>query len=90
MLQLRPEVLAGAVLLRAMVPLSDAPVRELDDKPVLILSGAADPIVPAENAARLASILKGAGAIVDHRTLPAGHGLSQADVALTKTWLDQR
>jgi phospholipase/carboxylesterase len=89
-LQLRPEVLAGAVLLRAMVPLSDAPVRKLDDKPVLILSGAADPIVPAENAARLASILKGAGAVVDHRTLPTGHGLSQADVALTKTWLDQR
>jgi len=83
-------VLAGAVLLRAMVPLSDAPVRELDGKPVLILSGAADPIVPVENAARLASILKGVGAMVDHRTLPAGHGLSQADVALTKTWLDQR
>jgi len=89
-LQLRPEVLAGAVLLRAMVPLSDAPVRELDGKPVLILSGAADPIAPAENAARLASILKGAGAIVDHRTLPTGHGLSQADIALTKTWLDRR
>ena len=89
-LQLRPEVLAGAVLLRAMVPLSDAPVRKLDDKPVLILSGTADPIVPAENAARLASILKGAGAVVDHRTVPAGHELSQADVVLTKTWLDQR
>src|SRR3954470_18028547 len=89
-LQLRPEVLAGAVLLRAMVPLKEAPVRRLDDKPVLILSGTADPIVPAENAARLASILKGAGAVVDHRTLPTGHGLSQADVTLTKTWLDQR
>src|SRR3954452_242627 len=89
-LQLRPEVLAGAVLLRAMVPLSDAPVREMDDKPVLILSGAADPIVLAENAARLASILKGAGAIVDHRTLPAGHGLSQADVTIARAWLDQR
>ncbi len=89
-LQLRPEVLAGAVLLRAMVPLSDAPRRELDGTPVLILSGAADPIVPAENAARLASILDAAGAVVDHRTLPTGHGLSQADIAITRTWLDQR
>jgi phospholipase/carboxylesterase len=89
-LQLRPEVLSGAVLLRAMVPLKDVPDTDLDGKPVLILSGAADPIVPAENAARLASILKGAGAIVDHRILPAGHGLSQADVTITKTWLDQR
>src|SRR5829696_215517 len=80
-LQLRPEVLAGAVLLRAMVPLSDALRRELDGTPVLILSGAADPIVPAENAARLASILDAAGAVVDHRTLPAGHGLTPADMA---------
>jgi len=88
-LQLRPEVLAGAVLLRAMVPLKDVPDANLDGKPVLILSGATDPIVPAENAARLAAILKGAGAIVDHRTLPAGHGLTQADVMITKTWLDQ-
>ena len=89
-LQLRPEVLAGAVLLRAMVPLSDAPAADLAGKPVLILSGAADPIVPAENAARLASILKGAGAIVDHRTLPAGHGLSQADMTITRDFCGTR
>src|SRR5918997_4917090 len=39
-LQLRPEVLAGAVLLRAMVPLKNVPNANLDGKPVLILSGA--------------------------------------------------
>jgi phospholipase/carboxylesterase len=89
-LQLRPEVLAGAVLLRAMVPLKEAPDADLDGKPVLILSGAMDPIVPVENAARLASLLKGAGAAVDHRTLRAGHGLTEADVTITKGWLDQR
>ena len=88
-LQLRPEALAGAVLLRAMVPLMDAPGANLDGKPVLILSGAADPIVPVENATRLAAILKGAGALVDHRILPTGHGLSQADLNITKAWLDQ-
>src|SRR5215213_5506917 len=89
-LQLRPEVLAGAVLLRAMVPLKEVPDPDLDGKPVLILSGAMDPIVPAENATRLAAILNGAGASVDHRTLPAGHGLTQADVSIAKTWLDRR
>jgi phospholipase/carboxylesterase len=88
-LQLRPEALAGAALLRAMVPLSDPPAANLAGKPVLILSGAADPIVPAENAARLASVLKQAGAAVDHRTLPTGHGLSQSDLAITKTWLER-
>jgi phospholipase/carboxylesterase len=88
-LQLRPEALAGAALLRAMVPLTDPPAADLAGKPVLILSGASDPIVPAENAARLAAILKAAGAVVDHRTLPVGHGLSQSDIAIAKAWLDQ-
>jgi phospholipase/carboxylesterase len=88
-LQLRPEALAGAALLRAMVPLAEPPPVDLTGKPVLILSGAMDPIVPADNAARLAAILMQAGAAVMHQTLPTGHGLSQADVTLTKTWIDQ-
>ncbi|TNC44609.1 alpha/beta hydrolase [Rubellimicrobium rubrum] len=89
-LQLRPETLAGAVLLRAMVPLNEAPEADLTGIPVLILSGALDPIVPDEKAARLAATLRRAGAVVDHRTLPTGHNLSQADLTLTKAWLDQR
>jgi phospholipase/carboxylesterase len=88
-LQLRPEALAGAALLRAMVPLQVPPTADLTSKPVLVLSGASDPIVPADNAKRLASVLKGAGAAVEHRMLPTGHGLSQTDVALTKAWIDQ-
>ncbi len=87
-LMLRPEVLAGAALLRAMVPLSAPPAVDLGGKRVLILSGAMDPIVPADNAAQLASWLQGAGANVQHRSLPAGHGLSQADVNLTKAWIE--
>src|SRR4051794_23184898 len=67
-LQLRPEILAGAVLLRAMVPLKEDPQVDLNDKPVLILSGSTDPIVPALNATRLASGLKSAKANVDHQT----------------------
>jgi hypothetical protein len=31
-----------------------------------------------------------AGAIVDHRILPTGHALAQADVTITKAWLDPR
>ncbi|KLK89794.1 hydrolase [Microvirga vignae] len=88
-LQLRPEALAGAALLRAMVPLQDPPAADLTGKPALIISGAMDPIVPEENARRLASLLTGAGATVQHHVLPTGHGLSQTDVALTKTWIGQ-
>jgi phospholipase/carboxylesterase len=89
-LQLRPEVLGGAVLLRAMVPLKRPPVADLNGKPVLIVSGAADPIVPAENVGRLAAILTRAGAMVEHKSLPVGHNLSQADILITKTWLEHR
>lgn len=88
-LQLRPDALAGAVLLRAMVPLEDPPAVDLAGKPVLIVSGASDPIVPAENAKRLASLLTGAGAVVRHQMLPIGHGLSQADLTVTRAWIDQ-
>ena len=87
LLLLRPEVLAGAILLRAMVPLSDPPKAELGGKPVLLLSGQADPIVPASNSAKLATLLSDAGARVDHKVLPVGHQLSQADVTLARNWI---
>ncbi|WP_420966674.1 alpha/beta hydrolase [Bradyrhizobium sp. B120] len=87
LLLMKPDVLAGAVLLRAMVPLSDPPKARLDGKPVLILSGQADPIVPASNAARLSAMLADAGAKVILRTLPAGHQLTQVDVSLARDWI---
>jgi len=86
-LLLRPDALAGAALLRAMVPLSDPPMADLTGKRVLILSGAMDPMVPAENAERLAALLRAAGAQVQQETVPTGHGLSQADLRLTAAWL---
>ncbi|NIX77800.1 alpha/beta hydrolase [Microvirga terricola] len=87
MLLPRPEALAGAVLLRAMVPLKDAPQSDLTGKPVLMISGAMDPIIPADNATQLAEMLKKAGATVDHQILRGGHGLTQADVQLAAGWL---
>ncbi|MFC0410219.1 alpha/beta hydrolase [Roseomonas elaeocarpi] len=82
-----PALLRGAVLLRAMVPFRVAPPAQLDGTPVLLLSGAADPIVPAAVSARLAAMLTDAGAAVTHRTLPTGHGLSQTDVNLARDWI---
>ncbi|WP_285294033.1 alpha/beta hydrolase [Aureimonas altamirensis] len=80
LLLLRPEALAGAVLLRAMVPLREMPSPDLSGKRILMLSGAMDPIVPAANAAMLAEHLKACGADVTYRNLPASHGLTQADL----------
>ncbi|HYM98864.1 MAG TPA: alpha/beta hydrolase [Aestuariivirgaceae bacterium] len=86
-LQLRPEILAGGVLLRAMLPLDQRPDEQAKSKSVLIVSGARDPIVPLDSARRLAGLLQSAGMIVEHRIVPAGHELSQADVELARSWL---
>ena len=89
LLLLHPGALAGAALLRAMVPLGDPPLADLGGRQVLLLSGTMDPIVPAENASRLATMLAKAGADTRHQIVPAGHGLSQADIALTRAWIEQ-
>lgn len=88
LLLLRPEALAGAVLLRATLPVQsvEAPAG-LADAPVLLLSGASDPIIPLNGAKGLAATLTSAGARVEHRTLPAGHELSPAEVDLVRSWL---
>lgn len=86
-LLLRPDVLAGGVLLRAMSPFAAPPAADLAGKPVLILSGSFDPIVAGEDAERLAATLAKAGAAVSHRSLPGGHGLGQADIGIVAGWL---
>jgi phospholipase/carboxylesterase len=80
-LLLHPQVLIGAILLRAMAPLADPPKPDLSGVPVLLLSGLNDPIVPRSSAERLALALAEAGARVEREQLPAGHRLTQADVA---------
>ncbi len=87
MMLLRPDVLAGAILLRAMVPLAQPPAADLAGKPVLIVSGQRDPIIPASNSAKLAALLTEAGADVQHDVLPVGHELSQSDLRIGQEWI---
>jgi len=84
-----PDSLAGAILLRGMTPFEATAPAGLAGKPVLMLNGAADPIIPPANAKTLASMLEAGGALVDQRVLPAGHGLTQADVTAVAQWLAQ-
>ena len=86
-LLLRPDVLAAAVLFRAMVPLRPPVPPNLAHRRVLLSSGEHDPIVPAENANRLAAMLREAGAEVTSRFEPAGHALTRGDIAAAKEWL---
>ena len=87
MLLLRPNSMAGAILLRAMVPLSNPPAAQLDSKRVLLSAGQHDPIIPLENVRRLAALLKTAGADVEFEIQEASHGLVQQDLAIAKRWL---
>lgn len=90
LLLLRPEVLAGAALLRAMPPFHKLPEPDLTKKPVLLLSGLIDPIMPSAASEALAAAFAALGADVEHRAVPTGHGLSQTDIGLLKDWLDRQ
>jgi phospholipase/carboxylesterase len=88
-LLLHPKTLAGAILLRAMAPLAEPPKPDLSGVPVLIISGLNDPIAPRSSAEKLAATLAAAGARVERDDLPAGHGLTQADVTRAKAFYAQ-
>jgi phospholipase/carboxylesterase len=87
MLLLRPEVLAGAVLLRPMVPLEPAATPDLRGRSVLIGAARHDPVATPAETERLRALLEQAGAKVQIDWVNAGHGLTAADVANAKTWL---
>jgi len=87
-LQLRPAVLGGAILLRSMVVLDQpAAAASLTGKRVLLLNGTADPIVPLDHPPRLAAFLRSGGAEVTQQMVPASHGLIAADLTAAKSWL---
>ncbi len=90
LLLLRPGALAGAALLRAMVPLIPDVLPDLNETPVLLMSGHHDPIVPAENSRRLAGLLGEAGANVTLRLENAGHQLTNYTIDATRRWLADR
>lgn len=90
LLLLRPGVLAGAALLRPMVPLVPEKLPNLKGVPVLVASGNHDPIVPVENTRRLIGLLRDAGADVNAYFENAGHGLTQHTIETVKRWFADR
>ena len=85
---LRPEVLAGAVLLSPMVPFEpDAPPK-LDGKRVLIVYGRHDPLAPPEQPQRLGSILTSGGADVKIVETEEGHAIAVGSLGLIGDWLE--
>ena len=89
MLLLHPQVLASAVLLRPMVPLVPDSLPSLRDIPVFIAAGKRDPIVRPEETAKLAELLRKAGATVDLQWSAGGHELTAVELAQAKEWLQR-
>ncbi len=86
---LRPQSLAGGVLLRAMVPLTLSQMPDLSGKRFAIHSGEVDLIVPLESANRLVAMLRQSGALVEHHVFPVGHSIINEDVDNMKSWFKE-
>ena len=84
-----PDQLAGALLMRAMLPFDPRPLPDLTDFPVLLLSGKDDPLVPSEQPSYFAALLGEAGADVTLEMVPAGHTLTQQDLVFAFNWLER-
>jgi predicted esterase len=87
MLLLRPEILSGAILFRAMVPLYPETQPNLASVRVWIGAGTNDPIVPMSETKALVELLANTGADVTIRYFQAGHQLTPEDVAAAREWL---
>jgi predicted esterase len=79
--------LAGAVLLRPMVPFEPAVLPDLRGRSILVSASRRDPIVPPVLTERLADLLTSAGADVTTAWWPSGHGLSQQEIEAAREWL---
>ncbi|MDA4121865.1 MAG: alpha/beta hydrolase [Thaumarchaeota archaeon] len=90
LLLLHPNVLAGAVLLRPMVPFRLQGLPDLSKTKILIESGTDDALIPRELPEELSGILGKAGAQVSLRWQEGGgHTLTQSDIEAAARWLSE-
>ena len=87
MLLLRPEVLRGAILFHAQVPLQPDERPHLDEVQVLITAGRHDPLIAMSESEALASLLATCGASVETAWNDGGHALVSEDVDAARAWL---
>lgn len=84
----RPEVLAGAILFRAMVPFVPDVLPDLSKKFIILLEGMRDPIVSKQEAESLLKIFNKAHSNVTIKWQGSGHNLTQEDIDSAKKWLE--
>ena len=84
----RPEVLAGAILFRAMVPFIPTVMPDLSKKSIILLEGLYDPIVSKAEAESLLEIFTKTQSSVTLKWQNSGHNLTQEDIVAAKKWLE--
>jgi phospholipase/carboxylesterase len=84
----RQEVLAGAILFRAMVPFIPDVLPDLSKKSIILLEGVYDPIVSKQEAESLLKIFTEARSNVTMKWQDSGHNLTQNDMECAKKWLE--
>ncbi|MER3443955.1 MAG: phospholipase [Meiothermus sp.] len=84
---LHPEVLAGGVLLRPVLPLEPPALPNLRGKAAFLAAGSRDPWAPGERVEALASWLERAGAEIELHLSPAGHELHPEELEAARAWL---
>ncbi|MGH9981020.1 MAG: alpha/beta hydrolase [Nitrososphaeraceae archaeon] len=87
MLFLRPEVLQGAILFRAMVPFIPESLPNLLNKKILLSAGVQDPIVSRNETENLYSLFQKTNAITTLKWQPSSHNLIQKDILVAKSWI---
>jgi predicted esterase/catechol 2,3-dioxygenase-like lactoylglutathione lyase family enzyme len=87
LLLLHPQVLAGAILFRPMVPLEPSLVPDLTGIPIFISAARRDELIEPEQSEQLAALLEGFGAHVTIEWQPGGHALQQGDVNAARQWI---
>ena len=87
MLLLRSTSLAGAALLRPMVPLTPSILPRLLEMPILVCAGQHDPIATAENTSCLIALFQRCGAHVQQSWSIGGHELAEIDLQTSSHWL---
>ena len=84
-----PELLAGAILFRAMVPFIPDSRIDLSENKVLLLAGLFDPIVSENQTRDLFEMLKKNKAQVLLKWQQSGHNLTEADLIDSKHWISE-
>ena len=86
-LLLCPNVIQGAILFRAMVPLVPNPLPDLSTKKILLSAGLNDPIVSRTETENLYRLFQKTNANITLKWQNSSHNLIQEDILVARKWI---